>query len=488
MSSRIARSLLIALLPILWVGAAYAQANSNPGWTTGTVPTANDWNALWSGKVDATGGFSTNQTLTTPTLTSPTIPVIISPTPINFIINGVTVAFPGPTGPYVPVGGGTMTGTLNVAGGGVYQQNGYTVLNTFSGGSTTMVGQLAGASLPANDTETTAIGSACLTSMNVATRENTCVGWGGMRTLVSGAFNTGVGVNVMGLSTTDHDNSLLGVDVMRDALGSTNSAIGSAIMRDGTHNNSALLGYHVLTSNGLTGANTTDNAIVGYNGMGGSGITTASFNSGVGSNIGFNLTSGSNNFLGGFSAGENLTTGGANILIGAFAGLGLTTTGANVCVGTNACQTMTSGQQNTYVGTAGNSDSQGWVTTGAGNICIGFNCVVASPTINNQISIGNILYLNNNNTSVPGLFSCGTSPTVTATSNLKSGTVTPGSGSPTACTIAFAGAGYITWNRCRVTSQSAVTGFSYVYNRAGIVISAGASIGGDNIDYDCEGN
>ncbi len=41
--------------------------NSNPGWTQGVTPTAAQWNALWTGKVDATNGYATGLQLTSPT-------------------------------------------------------------------------------------------------------------------------------------------------------------------------------------------------------------------------------------------------------------------------------------------------------------------------------------------------------------------------------------------------------------------------------------
>lgn len=42
--------------------------NSNPGWTQGVTPTAAQWNALWSGKVDALNGYATGLQLTSPTV------------------------------------------------------------------------------------------------------------------------------------------------------------------------------------------------------------------------------------------------------------------------------------------------------------------------------------------------------------------------------------------------------------------------------------
>ena len=48
--------------------------NSNPGWVDpqngqpGTKPLAPQWNSLWSSKVDATNGYSTNQNLVNPSI------------------------------------------------------------------------------------------------------------------------------------------------------------------------------------------------------------------------------------------------------------------------------------------------------------------------------------------------------------------------------------------------------------------------------------
>ena len=75
---------------------------------TGEMPTATQWNTLFSQYALVTGG-----TLNSPTINTPTISTIISPTPINFVINGSTIPFPGATGPYLPIGGGSLSGTLS---------------------------------------------------------------------------------------------------------------------------------------------------------------------------------------------------------------------------------------------------------------------------------------------------------------------------------------------------------------------------------------
>ena len=61
------------------------MSNSSPNFTPGQVPTFAEWNSYFAGKVDALNGYSTAQTLTTPTIDgalnpgtwiSPTRPVI----------------------------------------------------------------------------------------------------------------------------------------------------------------------------------------------------------------------------------------------------------------------------------------------------------------------------------------------------------------------------------------------------------------------------
>lgn len=77
---------------------------------TGEMPDATTWN-----KIFAQYPLATNGVLNSPTINTPTISTIISPTPVNFVINGATIPFPGPTGPYLPIGGGTLAGTLSQA-------------------------------------------------------------------------------------------------------------------------------------------------------------------------------------------------------------------------------------------------------------------------------------------------------------------------------------------------------------------------------------
>jgi hypothetical protein len=79
---------------------------------------------------------------------------------------------------------------------------------------------------------------------------------------------------------------------------------------------------------------------------------------------------------------------------------------------------------------------------------------------------------------------CGTTPAIDANASDTNGTVTAGAGATT-CAITFAN-GFATYNHCRVTSQSSVSGFAYSYTRFAITVTSSA-LAGDLIDYACDG-
>jgi hypothetical protein len=86
--------------------------------------------------------------------------------------------------------------------------------------------------------------------------------------------------------------------------------------------------------------------------------------------------------------------------------------------------------------------------------------------------------------SSPAVSSCGSGAAIDSKATDNSGTVTVGSVA-TSCTITFATA-YSTWNHCRVTSQSSISGLAYTYSKTAITISASV-LGGDLVDYNCDG-
>lgn len=85
----------------------------------------------------------------------------------------------------------------------------------------------------------------------------------------------------------------------------------------------------------------------------------------------------------------------------------------------------------------------------------------------------------------PVVSSCGTgTPGVDANATDTSGRITTGTVA-TSCTITFAKA-YTTYNHCRITSQSAISGLTYSYTLSAITLAATALAGG-LIDYSCDG-
>lgn len=85
----------------------------------------------------------------------------------------------------------------------------------------------------------------------------------------------------------------------------------------------------------------------------------------------------------------------------------------------------------------------------------------------------------------PAVSACGTgSPAIDAHATDFSGTVTTGTVSTT-CTVTFAVA-YTSWNHCRITSQSSISGLAYTYSLSAITVTASV-LGGDNFDYSCDG-
>ena len=82
----------------------------------GQIWTPAQWNTAWQSKVDASGGFSTNETLTTPDINDPTIvggtqasPAITTPT-----VTGGTFSDPAITNPTV-IGNLPVTGDVTAA-------------------------------------------------------------------------------------------------------------------------------------------------------------------------------------------------------------------------------------------------------------------------------------------------------------------------------------------------------------------------------------
>jgi hypothetical protein len=360
-----------------------------------------------------------------------------------------------------------------------FQQDGRTLVTSccnsqnrykFGPGTVTLVGIGAGANLPPEDFLTTAVGFRALGATRNKNAESTAVGWMSQQAQTTGGFNTTLGIATLyQCQTCDHDIAI-GTDALKQVRSPHNDvAIGvSALIKDSsTGNNMAIGNYAMQSADGSSGTGNIaignssmagpistahDNTVLGWLAAGAGKATTASENVIIGSRAGDNIAADSENTLIGFQAGRSLGgSGGSNTFVGSQAGSGVTTGMNNIIVGRET------------------QPEFGALHQGNNNILIG-GFRTASPDASGQIVIGNVLFYNAAST-LPPKVSCGEGATIDPHANSKSGTVTAGTGSVRACTITVAAA-YVSWNHCRVTSQSPVPEFGYRYNRAAITLTA----------------
>ena len=112
---------------------------------------------------------------------------------------------------------------------------------------------------------------------------------------------------------------------------------------------------------------------------------TANQNTMVGSGNS-NTTGNGNTVLGCFTA-ENLTTGNNNVAIGNVALFNTTTGFRNISIGSSSMQSASTGNQNTCIG----NQAATTLTTGSRNTCIGNGAEPSSPTVANEITLGDSL-------------------------------------------------------------------------------------------------
>jgi hypothetical protein len=112
---------------------------------------------------------------------------------------------------------------------------------------------------------------------------------------------------------------------------------------------------------------------------------TANQNTMVGSGN-YNTTGNGNTVLGCFTA-ESLTTGNNNVAIGNVALFNTTTGFRNISIGSSSMQSATTGNQNTCIG----NQTATTLTTGSRNTCIGNGSEPSSPTVSNEITLGDSL-------------------------------------------------------------------------------------------------
>jgi len=172
---------------------------------------------------------------------------------------------------------------------------------------------------------------------NNAVTTNTSVGVSALANITSGSTNTAVGCETMLATTTATDSVAVGyraLNAQTTASTNSNTAIGSTALAAITtgYSNTAIGAYSMYSSGTAILANTA----VGHGSL---GQVTGSYNTGIGFNVLNNASfSGANNVVLGYAGGQGLTTGQVNF-IGALyngatvGGSGITTGSYNVALG-----------------------------------------------------------------------------------------------------------------------------------------------------------
>lgn len=324
-------------------------------------------------------------------------------------------------------------------------------------------------------------------------------------------------VTVSSTGATGNDNIAIGYQALNGAYtlstGFANIAIGSSALANvSTGNGNVALGIgsggaistglqNVLAGNASGAALTTSQGTVAVGPFALTTMTTAT-GTAVGNNAGNHATGVGGTFVGN-NAGLNVAAGTNNTALGSAALQAAASSSAafSVALGSGAMQVATSAQGVTAVGfSAGNKITTGGpnlilgngvasttLTTGSSNILIGTSSTVDTLASNTsgEINIGGLLFWNAVNLGAPAVSACGTSPTIDSHANNRSGTVTIGTATPASCTVTFAGAGYTTWNHCRVTPGATFAAFAYSQTLTVLTITGTALSG--KVDYDCDG-
>ncbi len=246
-------------------------------------------------------------------------------------------------------------------------------------------------------------------------------------------------------------------------------------------------GYTGATTlgDGALGATTTPQAqvvAIGTNAGANSPFGQGTF---VGPYAGYNAYGGAANTVVGYEA---LGVPGSAVTIGKWTAFGALAFGkaqgsgtAGAALGYDACGSVTTGTNDLCIGNGAGGTT---LTTGGSDILIGQGVDSAASSTSNELNIGGVIFANLAATSASTV-SCGTSPSIDAYANGKSGTVTCGTGTVTTGTITFSTA-YQSWNHCRVTPETSLPSFSYSYTKSAVTINA-TSLTGAVVDYDCDG-
>lgn len=328
-----------------------------------------------------------------------------APLPFNIVLNGVTIPFPGPAGPFLSLAGGTITGPLQLN-------------STFNmGASTILWGVLpsAGASAPANAGSGYIVGDVVTLSGGATVSIITVDVSGGVTQFSvqqSGSYTTVPATTLAQTGTTGSGTGL----TIASRFGPIAASVGAGSLTSSQGN--FVLGYQA--GNAIT----TAAEVTLFGDYAGLQITTGGFNTAFGHRaMGFETTGGNNSafgidamrntrgtsncqafgsnalraWSGSFNTAIGLnamqgnedgvsSSGGINIAIGtnALQGLTATTAGSNIAIGDNVASRITTGNSNVIIG----HQSATLITTAVKNVIVGNNAGAALTTQFENVLIG----------------------------------------------------------------------------------------------------
>jgi hypothetical protein len=289
-------------------------------------------------------------------------------TKINTDLDSIDALFDA--GPLLKVTkGGTGVGTKTGTGNVVLSTSPTLVTPTLGVATATSLQGIIGNVTPAAGTFTTVTGSndASLNGLTVGrgagtVATNTAVGSGALQANTTGSISVALGYQAGYAKTTAGANVAIGHQSQyAGTTGDDNVSVGTYALYNNTGANNVAIGSVALGN----AANT------------GSGIVA------VGRDALRNNTTASNNTAVGYQAAYTNSTGQYNVAIGSFALKANTTANENTAIGFNALLVNT-GANNIAVG------SQALVanTTGAGNVAMGKEALVSNTTASNNTAVG----------------------------------------------------------------------------------------------------
>jgi len=273
----------------------------------------------------------------------------------------------------------TNSHTLTTANGTTSESRAAILVLTDSGGALTGDGEVicpdaSKVYIVKNDTgETITVKTSTGTGVEINDGVVKIVICDGTNVVNAGSVELNVNANV------GTDNVLLGATALDSMVsGARNTAVGSGSLSSWTGNGNTAFGYNAL--NASTGA---ANVAVGHKAL--ESLTSGVGCVGVGDEVLNSLTTGYATAVG-FKAGFSITTGQANVLVGEQAGPAISTGFGNTCIGNT-------------------TGFGGTLTTGSNNTLLGYNAAPSTPTVSNQITLGdsNITGLRCNVTTISSL-------------------------------------------------------------------------------------